>query len=334
MMNPRVKKILRNILFLLSIPLIISAFVFAKIQSSKDVCQGVDIRMSNPEFSFVSKDDIVAILKEHQIQPQQTRVKSIHINELENAVLENKWIESTNMFVSANSVLHVLVEQREPKVRILQKDSSDYSYYLDQNANAIEWSEKYTPRLPVVTAPNLGYTRADLNLKSDLVELANFIAKDSFWNVAISQVDVQNGNQIRLIPTIGTQVILLGDISNLENKMARLFAFYQQGINTIQWDKYDEIDIRFLGQVVCRNTRGEKLSEDPYGVEEQKEMKKAEYLAAINKPTTTKSPVKHSAKTTAKPDLKKSSPAAVKAKPSKVTTKEKTQHTPSTKKTH
>ena len=332
-MNPRVKKILRNILFLLSIPLIISAFVFAKIQSSKDMCQGVEIRMTNPEFSFVSKDDIVAILKEHQIQPQQTRVKSIHINELENAVLENKWIASTNMFVSANSVLHVLVEQREPKVRILQKDSSDYSYYLDQYANAIEWSEKYTPRLPVVTAPTLGYTRADLNLKSDLVKLANFIVKDSFWNVAISQIDIHEGNQIRLIPAIGTQVILLGDITDLENKMARLFAFYQQGINTLSWDKYDEIDVRFQGQVVCRNTRGEKLSEDPYGIEEQKEMKKAEYLAAINKPTTAKSSVKQSMKPTAKPEGKKST-AVDKAKPTKATTKENNQHTSTTKKTH
>ncbi|HPI53608.1 MAG TPA: hypothetical protein PLU10_02885 [Chitinophagaceae bacterium] len=321
-------------MFLLSIPLIISAFVFAKIQSSKDVCQGVDIRMTNPEFSFVSKDDVVAILKEHHIQPQSTRVKAIQIPELENAILENKWIASTNMFVSANSVLHVLVEQREPKVRILQKDSSDYSYYLDQYANAIEWSEKYTPRLPVVTAPTLGYTRADLNLKSDLVMLANFIAKDSFWNVAISQIDIHEGNQIRLIPAIGTQVILLGDISDLENKMARLFAFYQQGINTISWDKYDEIDVRFQGQVVCRNTRGEKLSEDPYGVEEQMEMKKADYLAAINKPTATKPSAKHTAKPNVKPNTKKATSVPVKAKPSPSKTKETSQHKPTTKKTH
>jgi hypothetical protein len=66
---------------------------------------------------------------------------------------------------------------------------------------------------------------------------------------------------------MGTQTIILGTTDDLENKMARLFTFYQQGMNTIKWTLYDEIDLRFKGQIVCRNTRGQILAEDPYAKE-------------------------------------------------------------------
>ncbi len=273
-MNPRIKKILRNIMFLLSIPLIIFAFVFANIRSQKDICNGLDISIVNPAISFVNKDDIINVIEEQQIKPLKTLVKDIKIRDLENKVKENKWVKETNIYISTNNIMHIQVEQKTPIVRVNQKDSNDYAYYLDEYANALAWSSVYSPKLPVVTAPKLGYSRKDLNTKSDLVMLAKYLTNDTFWNAAISQIDVLPSGQIQLIPVIGKQIIILGDVKDLEDKMARLLLFYQEGMFTVDWEKYDEIDLRYIGQVVCRNSRGEKISEDPYGIEEQKEIKK------------------------------------------------------------
>ncbi|QLH46601.1 MAG: hypothetical protein HWD58_13795 [Bacteroidota bacterium] len=97
-----------------------------------------------------------------------------------------------------------------------------------------------------------------------MVTLANFIQADSFWNAAIAQIVVTKNYEIQLIPVMGHQVIRLGDAKDLDDKMNRLLRFYQQGIHSLPWEKYDELDVRFKRQIICRNLKGLDLTEDPY----------------------------------------------------------------------
>lgn len=263
-MSPRVKHIIRKIIFLLSIPLIIGAFVFAQGSTQQEKCKRYNIRIINTEYSFVTQKDILKIIKESNIECNETNTKAINFSELESKIKENKWVKNSEVFLSANNTLNVNITQKEPVVRIQYNDSSDYGYYLDQNSNPIELNENYAPRLPIVTCPRLGYSNNDIKLKNSFVELSNYIQKDSFWNIAISQIVVDGKNQISLIPSLGNQKILIGNTENLDSKMNRLLKFYQEGMNHFPWDKYNEIDARFDKQIVCRNTHGEILSKDPY----------------------------------------------------------------------
>lgn len=263
-MTDRAKKILRNVLFLLSVPMIIGAYLYAQKTTKQELCKGVNITIENPEINFVTKEDIVNIIENEGIKPNVILVKDINCKLLESKIESNKWVSSSELFISPNNFINVKVEQRKPVIRIQQKDSSDYAYYLDSLANPISLSTKYTPLVSVATTNRLAYTEKDLKLKSSLVKLAQFIDKDTFWNADISQIDINDDNQITLVPMIGTQTIILGNTEDLENKMARLFTFYQQGMSTVKWSLYDEIDLRYKGQIVCRNTRGEILAEDPY----------------------------------------------------------------------
>lgn len=266
-MTDRAKKILRNIFFLLSIPIIIGAYVYAQNSSKEEFCKGLIITIENPEINFVTKDDVINIIEDLGIRPEKTLIKTVNCKVVEKKIESNQWVKSAELFVSSNNFINVKVQQKIPVVRIQQKDSTDYAYYLDEYANPISLCKQYTPRVSVVTTQRLAYTKTDLKLKSALVQLAQFIDKDTFWNVAIAQIDVNTKNQISLVPMMGTQTIILGTTDDLENKMARLFTFYQQGMNTIKWSLYDEIDLRFKGQIVCRNTRGQILAEDPYAKE-------------------------------------------------------------------
>jgi len=263
-MNLRVQKILRNMLFLLALPLLVSAFVFAHKSSFTDVCSGLDIHIDHTECSFVTEENIRQLVDEQSILPNRTPLRKIDLALLEEDLLENKWVRSANTFIGADHALHIQVEQKKPVIRLVEKDSSDYAYYLDEYADPIPLSDQYSPRLPVASVNSLGFSRKDLSLKSDLVKLAAYLAKDTFWNAAIAQIDVDEENRILLVPVLGTQLIVLGDVSDLENKFSRLFAFYQKGIQTLDWSRYDEIDVRFAGQVVGRNLKGQSLTSDPY----------------------------------------------------------------------
>jgi cell division protein FtsQ len=263
-MNQRLKKILRNIVFLLSIPLLISAFVFAQKSTDKDVCKGLDIDIVHTDLSFVTENDIIDIVEKAGVRPDASFINGIHLTEVEKALQDNKWIKSANAYIGSDQILYVTVDQKRPVIRIVENDNSDYAYYLDAQSNPIELSAQYSPSLPVVTTPSLSYSQKDNQLKSDLVSLSQFIQEDSFWNAAIAQINVRTDGMIDLIPSIGHQVILIGTIEGLENKMSRLLTFYQQGMQTVNWDVYDEIDLRFAGQVVCRNYEGEVLTQNPY----------------------------------------------------------------------
>jgi len=240
------------------------------------------VTIENPEINFVTKEEIINIIEDMGIYPEQTLINTVNCKEIEKNIENNQWVKSAELFVSSNNFINVKVQQKKPVVRIQQKDSTDYAYYLDEFANPIPLSKQYTPRVSVVTTERLAFTKTDLRMKSAMVQLAQFIDKDTFWSVAIAQIDINAKNQIVLVPMIGAQTIILGSTDDLENKMARLFTFYQQGVNTIKWSLYDEIDLRFKGQIVCRNTRGQILAEDPYSKENLKEIPKEKIQDAKN----------------------------------------------------
>lgn len=260
----RLQKILRNVLLLMALPLLVSAFVFAGRSTEDAVCKGFDILIGQTECSFVTVSMVKGMIEEQQVHIGRSLLKGIDLQRIEKHVGENPWVRSAQAWLGADRQMHVRVEQRVPVIRLLQNDSSGMAYYLDAYADPIPLSEAYVPRLPVASVPLLGYSRHDLNLKSGLVRLAACLEKDSFWSAMITQIVMDSTGNIRLIPALGKQCIVFGEAELMEEKFARLLAFYRQGLNTLDWTRYDELDVRFAGQVVARNLRGEVLKTDPY----------------------------------------------------------------------
>ena len=294
-MNPRIKKIGRNILFLLSIPGIVGAFVFANSNKQDEKLHGIHVDISNTELSFVTTNDILKLIGDNHVIVNRSVISNVKINMLENKIRENKWVKDAEIYVTANHDINIKISQRKPKVRINQNDSSDYAYYLDEQANPIELSGQYIAKVPVATSPDLSNTTQDLKLKSDLVKLADYLQADPFWNTMISQINVNEQHQIELIPALGNQLILLGSADDLDSKMKRLLAFYQNGLTTIDWNRYNEIDLRFARQVVGRNTNVKELVNktiEKAKMEMAKEQKEKYLLALQSSPKKNNTPVR------------------------------------------
>lgn len=264
MRKTRIYRALVRLLMLMTLPAVAGAFIFAADAEKKASCEEVDIRFTNAQHSFVTRNDVMQLLEKNQITAGKTSVPALRLEQVEQQLKNNPWIESAEIYMTSKHNLEIVVTQREPKIRIQHADSSEYAYYLDQQGNTIDWSEQYSPRLPIATVPVLGVDQRDFQLKSSLVTLANYIQADSFWNAAIAQIVVTKNYEIQLIPVMGHQVIRLGDAKDLDDKMNRLLRFYQQGIHSLPWEKYDELDVRFKRQIICRNLKGLDLTEDPY----------------------------------------------------------------------
>ena len=92
-----------------------------------------------------------------------------------------------------------------------------------------------------------------------LINFVKYIEKDSFWSAEIVQIvasTMSSGDlQLQLIPRSGTYTIdfgQVGDEEQTEEKLDKLYAFYQNGLTNLGWETFSTISVRYKGQVVCR----------------------------------------------------------------------------------
>ena len=95
-----------------------------------------------------------------------------------------------------------------------------------------------------------------------IYKLAQFIARDTFFNAQIEQIYLNSDNDFELIPLIGKHVIIFGDAGNMEEKFGNLLVFYKQGLAVQGWEKYDTINLKYHNQVVATNVE----KKQSYGV--------------------------------------------------------------------
>ena len=270
-------KILRILLFWATIPAMVSTLVWANTLSKTYKVQRSQYQSLNPGLRFVEDTDLDTLLTHYQLRDNETHIRRFPWQELEEGLNMQEWIDSANVYVDASNDLHIVYRQHQPHVRIVEADNLDGGYYLDAEGNRIQLSNKFLVRVPVATMPLLQQNNLDKKVRQQLVAISNEIMRDSFWSAACSQLDVKPNGEIQLIPAMGNQIIRLGNAENIENKLDRLTVFYRQGFKTVPWSLYNEIDVRFEGQIIGRNTEGEILSIDPYD-------KKNKPLADTTKP--------------------------------------------------
>ena len=76
------------------------------------------------------------------------------------------------------------------------------------------------------------------------------LSEDEFWNQQIQEIHVTPAGELELTPQIGDHIILLGDTSNLTDKLYRMRTFITEGLDQAGWNRYKAIDLRFKNQVI------------------------------------------------------------------------------------
>jgi len=237
----------------------IAAFVFAQDAEKQEVLSQIEVRMENPALSFVTEQDIQRLTEDIGLEPGVTYLHAVQLKGLEQALRRNPWIAEVNCYIGSQGKLIAHIRQKEPVVRIQMNDSSSYGYYLDAKASPVPLSDQYIAQVPIVTSQKMGYTHKDIQLKKQLVELALFMQQDSFWNVMITQIQVNQHKELELMPALGHHIIRLGNTNQLSSRMQQLKTFYQEGMAVIDWNRYNELDIRYAKQVIARHTEKKEL---------------------------------------------------------------------------
>jgi len=218
----------------------------------KKTIQAVKISITNPAAAnFLNASYIQRIL--HTQFGDDIANQSVNgetISKVERFLNKNSWIQNAEAFIDVNNNLKIEVAQKTPFIRVFEKNGA--SYYLDRSLHPIPLSESYTPVLmAVANVPSNNYT-AKLNTFTSIAFIADYIEADTFWNAQTQMIVVRDTNDFALLTALGKQLIILGDTSNLSNKLSNVFLFYRKLLKKIGWNLYTTIDARFDGQLIAK----------------------------------------------------------------------------------
>lgn len=231
--------------------------VFSAVDKTKDArTQGVEVvieALPNGKY-LINDEDVKEVIKAaFDSDLVGEKVSSIDVERLEVELKEEPFVLDANAYIDASQTIKIQLQQRKPILRVL--DSNGLDYYLDENGVKMPPSKHYTARVLVATGSLPAFTNDYLKRENhpinDLFSLTNVILKDEFLNPLTEQVHFNKKN-FTIIPKVGDQKIIIGNLEDLDDKIERLKVFYREGMSRTGWQRYGELDLRFEGQVVAR----------------------------------------------------------------------------------
>lgn len=223
----------------------VSAFVamFANASQSR-ICSTCHVTIADSDkLRFVSEKDVLDLLSEDDLNPLGVRSEFVNTATMENSLEGKSRIKRAECYKTPKGAVNIVVYQREPIMRIMTSYSN---YYIDSEGNEMGLTDHFAAYVPIVT----GKVQKKF-AKGELYEFGLFLHKDKFWNAFVEQIDVNEIQELTIVPRVGNQIIRLGTLEDYPKKLEKLYSIYHKGFNKMGWNMYKEINLKYDGQVVC-----------------------------------------------------------------------------------
>ena len=244
---------------------VVIALVFARSSRKEVVCNGISVTIADDDkYRFVKEKEILKLIERPEKSIIGSKLSKLDCSNIEQRVYNHPAVKDAEVYTTIYGKLHIRITQRKPIIRISSKNNQ--SYYIDSEGKPMPISENFSaqtlfangniqealPLSKIKTFTTAGDTfkTASHHIVFELYKLAIFIDNDDFWRNQIQQVFVNDKFEIEIIPTVGSQIILLGNADDLETKFAKLRSMYY-AFNQIGWNKYSFINLKYNNQIIC-----------------------------------------------------------------------------------
>lgn len=262
------KKIRRILNFILWGVLFTGAGVllgFAGYEQNGTICRDLHYNLVYGESDIlITEKDADSLIRSVSGEVKGKPLYMINTGKIERFLCQYPYVSDAHVYGSLSGEIFINVHQREPVIRIITEGNK--SYYLGAKGVVLPFHPDCPVRVVVASGaiPDSIFNQELRHSKrfaidsvsaspmlTDLHKVALFIYRDPFLKAQIDQVYVNGQGDYELIPKLGNHVIQIGNAENLDDKFKRLVAFYKHGLNTIGWNKYKTINIKYKNQVVC-----------------------------------------------------------------------------------
>ena len=228
---------------------LVIALVISQDMAAEAPCTGVRISVSHNEMSqFVTPGDIDHELGGITATADSMTASGYNLRELEQRLGALSIIESVNCRRMSDDAIAIDVVPMVPVARVFDHSGS---YYINRGGKHLQASPRYQIDVPVVIADCDTLANA-----AEIIPLLQRIDENKIWSQLVSALKVDRNGDIFIVPSTGGHVVNIGDGSNIDNKMERLFAFYNQVLDVKGWNYYDTISVKFANQVIGKIVPG------------------------------------------------------------------------------
>ena len=236
---------------------------FAMKQKDKKVCTNIETEITGAgKEIFIDENNVLDLINSNGNVIGKP-VSKINLRLLETEIEKNVWVKNDEMFFDNNQVLHINIKQRQPVARVFAVDGS--SFYVDSAALRLPLSDKQSAETPAFTGfagKHDALTNVDSITLYGIVKIAKYILADSFWMAQVQQINIKPDATFEIIPSVGHQIIVLGNADSVEKKFKNLYTFYEKAWLQNGIDKYEKLDARFENQIVAVKRNGALKSFD------------------------------------------------------------------------
>lgn len=252
---PKIKFTRRNQLIGLLILLVLVGVVWFTLSKSgsRRLINAVEIKILPENKNAISNQQEISNLISGTIgNPVSHAANEINLTLLETNIKKLAFVQQCQVYVSLDGKLKIQIIQRNPVVRIYNTHGE--VFFLDTAGFMIPMESNYAPDVVIangnITEKMQGGKKISSAILKNVLAISIQISEDEFWNAQFEQLYVDNYSDIILIPRVGKHSIVVGNAENLDEKFQNLRVFYEKGLNTLGWDKYKILSLKYKGQVV------------------------------------------------------------------------------------
>ncbi len=231
-----------NIRLVLMFSLVIFLFSFTSKRNNDRKLTKSEVYFVDPDNLFIKQTMVNKLLIENKADASSIQKEKLDLNKLENSINQNPMIEKSEVFVSIDGVLEVMVKQKTPVARVFD---NDISFYIDYQGNKMPLSDSFTARVPLVSGAINEKNKGDLN------KLLRFVFDDNFLKKNIIGIQILPDGSLIMRNRNFNYEIDFGKTINIESKFQNYKAFYQKAVLDSSLYNYKKINLKFTRQVVC-----------------------------------------------------------------------------------
>lgn len=233
---------------------------FAKSRHSKIPCETPKIIIHHDTgFDFLSSEMVLEQLRDIGYNFQSNQLCEVDLRSIEEKIVKVPGVAKVESYVFLNGELVIDITQRRPIVRII--NASGTSFYIDDSGNSMPLSMYCFAKVPVITGDfeepvNCNVQQFDRHRKKEslldeIYAVASCIDRNEFWQNQLVQLYINRNHELEMIPRVGDQRILFGEMKNINDKFNKLEIFYKKGIKAERLNLYDTLSIKYKDQIVC-----------------------------------------------------------------------------------
>ncbi len=238
----KLKRYIKLILPLILLGFLTFLYSFSSDRNSRKKIVKVEVEFEAGNNHFLTHQMVSKLLIQNQQTVKNQPKRALDLHGLEQKVLLNPYVEEAIVFTTINGELKIVIKQREPIARILDKLTS---YYIDKEGVKIPLSQNFSARVPLVSGVTL-----DKEIK-EITQLINKIRVDNFLKKEVIGIQKSDKNEYVFNVRSGNYKIEFGKFINADVKFRKLKAFYNKAYADKTINKYRKINVKYHNQVVC-----------------------------------------------------------------------------------